>query len=400
MTLNYFVLIQILLAIFTGILAGTFTGLIPGIHINLIGTYVAAISAKLIFHINPLYIIIFIAAMAITHTFIDFIPSVFLGCPDTDTELSVLPSHKLLIQGRGFEAIILANYGSIIAIIILIFISTPLAIFTKQIYEIIYPIIPYLLITVSLSIILLEKRKFKALKIFIMTGALGLITANVGMEQSLLPLLTGLFGSSMLILSVKNKTRIPKQEIFFPKTKLKKPILASSIAAPICSFLPGLGTAQSVIISSSIFKIKKEEFITLTGITNTLVMAVSFISIFTISKTRTGAALAIKNILPNFSYKILILLMIVSVITGIIAFFLTILLSIFISKKINKINYTYLSIATLALLTLTVFLITGFAGILIFLISTAMGIYAARQKVKRTNMMGCLILPTILFYLL
>ena len=35
--------------------------------------------------------------MAITHTFVDFIPSVFLGCPDTDTELSI--GHKIPIIG-------------------------------------------------------------------------------------------------------------------------------------------------------------------------------------------------------------------------------------------------------------------------------------------------------------
>ena len=79
-------LIEIILFIFFGIIFGTFTGLIPGIHINLIGVLLVSASASLFFSINPIYFVIFISSMAITHTFIDFIPSIFLGCPDTDTE--------------------------------------------------------------------------------------------------------------------------------------------------------------------------------------------------------------------------------------------------------------------------------------------------------------------------
>ena len=86
-------LAEIILFLFFGVLAGTFTGLIPGIHINLIGGLLISLPVSIFYQVDPLYIVVFIAAMAISHTFIDFIPSVFLGCPDTDTELSVLPGH-------------------------------------------------------------------------------------------------------------------------------------------------------------------------------------------------------------------------------------------------------------------------------------------------------------------
>ena len=93
-------LIEILLAIGLGILAGIFTGLIPGLHINLIGAIVVSFATK-----NPLgfpiYFAVGIVAMSITHTFLDFIPSIFLGCPNEDTSLSSLPGHELLKQGKG-----------------------------------------------------------------------------------------------------------------------------------------------------------------------------------------------------------------------------------------------------------------------------------------------------------
>ena len=109
-----------------GIIFGTITGLIPGIHINLVGVSLVALSASLLSSINPIYLVVFISAMAITHTFVDFIPSIFLGCPDTDTELSVLPGHELLKKGQGYSAVFLSAYGGLAAIFILIFI-TPLS---------------------------------------------------------------------------------------------------------------------------------------------------------------------------------------------------------------------------------------------------------------------------------
>jgi putative membrane protein len=114
-------LIEIIIALSVGICAGTITGLIPGIHINLIGVLLVSLSASLFTSINPIYLVVFIVSMAIAHTFIDFIPSVFLGCPDTDTELSVLPGHELLKKGFGYEAITLTCYGSLAAVFILIF---------------------------------------------------------------------------------------------------------------------------------------------------------------------------------------------------------------------------------------------------------------------------------------
>jgi putative membrane protein len=118
-------LIEIVLFLLLGILFGTLTGLIPGIHINLIGVLLVSASVSLFFSINPVYFVIFISSMAITHTFIDFIPSIFLGCPDTDTELSVLPGHELLKKGQGYQAILLTCYGSLAAIFILILIAFP-----------------------------------------------------------------------------------------------------------------------------------------------------------------------------------------------------------------------------------------------------------------------------------
>ncbi|MFH1326572.1 MAG: tripartite tricarboxylate transporter permease [archaeon] len=392
-------LIELILFLLLGLLAGTITGLIPGIHINLIGALLVSASFSLIYFIPPIYLIVFIVSMAITHTFLDFIPSIFLGCPDTDTELSILPGHKLLKKGQGYVAILLTAHGSLAAIFILIIIIYPAIILINLFYNTIKFLIPYFLIIISILLISLEKKKSKALLVFLLTGFLGFFILNSNTSQPLLPLLTGLFGASNIILSLKNKTKIPKQKIIKLKISLKKPLLGAAIASPLCSFLPGLGSGQVAIIGNTLTKNNNKGFLVLLGATNTLVMGFSFLSLYLIQKTRTGAAVAIKNLVGNPNTNTLILILITIIISGIISFFLTKKLAKIFSKNIHKISYSTISILTLAVLIIIVFLVSGVLGLGVLIISTLTGIFSISQKVRRTNMMGVLLIPTIILYL-
>ncbi|RLG15696.1 hypothetical protein DRN69_02600, partial [Candidatus Pacearchaeota archaeon] len=85
--------------------------------------------------------------------------------------------------------------------------------------------------------------------------------------------------------------------------------------------------------------------------------------------------------------------------TGIISFFLTDFLAKFFSKKIMKIKYSTLSYITLTILTIVVFIVSGFIGLIILITSMLAGIYCISLKVRRINMMGCLLIPTIILYL-
>ncbi len=393
-------LIEIFLSLVLGILAGTLTGLAPGIHINLIGTILVGLSATFFSGINPIFLIVFIASMAIAHTFIDFIPSIFLGCPDTETQLSVLPGHELLRKGKGYEAVMLTAQGGLIAIFILLLISFPLAFIISKVYDSIHSIMFWILLVTSSLLIFTEKKKFVALFVFLISGLLGLSVLNVDIKEPLLPLLTGLFGSSMLIISINNKIQMPKQEITNPKINILKPILGAVIASPLCGFLPGLGGGQAAVLGNTISKTDQKGFLFLVGATNILVMGLSFVSLYAISKTRTGAAAAIQEIIGVLSWKVLTLLLIAVLISGIISFFLTKHLTKLFANKINKINYTVLSIITLILLISIIIIFSGFLGLLILIASTLVGIYCNSLAIKKTHMMGCLLIPTMIYYLL
>ena len=121
-------MLQFIIALIFGVIAGTITGLTPGIHINLVSAFLISSYSIFLISISPISLAIFIVSMTITHTFLDFIPSIFLGAPDEDTSLSILPGHELLNKGKGYEAVILTLYGSCLGIIIILLL-TPVFIF-------------------------------------------------------------------------------------------------------------------------------------------------------------------------------------------------------------------------------------------------------------------------------
>ena len=83
-----------------------------------------------------------------------------------------------------------------------------------KIYPFLQRMMGLFLIWIAILLIYNEKEsKIKAIMIFILAGFLGLASLNLDIKQPLLPLLTGLFGTSTIIHSIKSKTIVPKQKI-------------------------------------------------------------------------------------------------------------------------------------------------------------------------------------------
>lgn len=391
----------IIIALFAGIIAGCITGLLPGIHINLVAAFLISLPFAFVSVLIP---VVFIAAMTITHTFLDFIPSIFLGAPDEDSFLSVLPGHELLLEGRGHEALILTLYGGIIGLA-LILVFTPVFIFVfPKIYFYLKFVMFFVLVFANLYLIFSGEEKTLALIVFLLSGFLGLSTLILPVKETLLPLLSGLFGASSLITSIIKKQKIPKQKITrlkdikIDKRQIGKISLASVLAGPLCAFLPALGTGQAAIIGSNIVKVDRKEFLVLLGAINTIIAGLSFVTLYSINKARTGTAAAIQNLLPGFSSSDLLVILGVLLVAGILAFIIAILLSRVFARIFSKINYIWLSIFILLFLAAVVLVFSGWLGFLLFVIASFVGLFAVLSGARRTNLMGSLMLPAIILY--
>lgn len=403
-------LTYILLATILGILCGVFTGLIPGIHVNLISLLLLSMSAYFLQITNPLVIAVFIIAMAVTHTFLDPIPSIFLGAPDADMALSVLPGHKLLLEGKGYEAVKLTVIGSLSSLIIILSIIPFMIPIIPIIYEFIQPHIGYILIFVVFYMTIIKENTIKhkawALVLFLLSGVLGLITLNMpNLKQPLFPLLSGLFGTSSLILSLNQNVKIPKQSVsetinVSKKNKIKA-ISAAVFSGSLTGLFPGLGSAQAAIIGMQLVgEIGNYAFMILIGGINTVNFVFSLVTLYTLQKARNGAVVAVLEIIKSIDIFQLITLLAVALIAGAIAAFLALKISKVFAKYIVKINYRILCISIITFIAMISFIFGQFVGLLILIVSTAVGLIAPLIGIKRSNAMGCLLLPVILYFVL
>jgi len=400
---------SILIALLLGLLFGCITGLIPGVHVNLISLILLSLSAYFLGFTSAMVLSVFIISMAVTHTFLDAIPSIFLGAPDADMALGVLPGHKLLLEGRGYEAVKLTVIGSLLALIVTIIIIPFLIPFVPKIYEFVKPFMGWILLAVVVYMILIEKgfsKKFWGLVIFLLSGVLGVLVLNwSNLSQPLFPMLSGLFGLSTLFISLNQNSKIPKQKvsekIVVPKGKVSKAIGAAVFSGSLTGIFPGLGSAQAAVLSLPLVgEIGQHAFMILIGGINTTNFVFSLATFFAIQKARNGAVVVVSELIKSIGIKELVVFLCAALIAGSIATFLALKISKAAAGLITKINYRKLVIGIISFITVLTFVFSGFFGFMVLVVSSALGIVAPLVGVKRSHSMGCLMLPVILFFIL
>ncbi|MCX6821937.1 MAG: tripartite tricarboxylate transporter permease [Candidatus Aenigmarchaeota archaeon] len=378
--------LEILLFSILGICVGTITGLIPGFHIN---TLIPFIMGMTFLFASPYYLTAFIVSLTVTWIFISYIPSVFLGAPQEDTSLAVLPGHRLLLEGRGYEAIkltIIGGMGSLMITLILVSIfSTDFSNF----YDMLRPYIQYLIAIVVLFMIASEKRLRKILSavlIILLSGFFGIITLSsslVPSENVFFPMLTGMFGLSTIIISMKGKSKIPTQKedsnLNISKVDLLKSILLGSVAGTLIG-----GETRSFLVSLSGIRVAHE--------------VVSLLSLYIIQTPRSGASIAIQKILPELAFYDVVLMIGVICFASGIAVLITMFLGKRIPKLLAKLNYKYLCLSVIIFMLIMIFLMTGVYGLLIVFTSTSIGLLCAHLGIKKSHCMGCLLIPSILIF--
>jgi putative membrane protein len=403
-------LLEIFIAIALGCLIGIFSGLCPGIHVNLVSAILISISPVLLSYTSPIVLAVFIISLAIIHTFLDTIPSIFLGAPDPDNVMAVLPGHKMLMEGMGFEAVRLMILGSFFGLLITLGLSPVLIPVLPFAYSLIQPLIGYLLVIVVLWMILMEhgiKKKFFAFYIFIVAGILGIIVFNLPqLNQPLFPMLTGLFGISTLLLSLNEESKVPEQDtsktINIGKKNTIKAVFAGVFSGGLTGMLPGIGAAQASIIGMFIAgrKIGMYAFLILVGAVGTVNFAVSIATFYALEKARNGAIVAVMELMKNISYAEVSIFIFASLIAGCVGVILTLSIGKMFSKIISKVNYRMLAGWTIVLVSSLVCLISGWMGALVLAASTFLGLMPALIGVKRSHNMGCLMLPVIIYFLM
>jgi putative membrane protein len=396
-------MLGLLASSFAGVGLGLVTGLIPGVHVNNLTPIFVALAAGS----GSIELAALIVAMSISNVFISYIPSTFLGAPEEGTELSVLPAHRLLLEGRGYHAVRLTMWGCLGGLLLSSLLLVPFLLLVTPAYQLIQPNMHWLLIFVVAVMILLERSIAKivlAVSIFLLSGLLGMLALDTNLmsgDAALMPLLSGLFGASVLLPSIVSSCSLPEQytedEPMSARQTLR-PLCAGTAAGAITGVIPGVGPSQGTVLAQVASRSSgTEEFLTAVSSVNTSKTLFSFVALYAIGKARSGAAVAVGQLITVGATELMMLIGVALLVGGISAV-VGLKLGKIAARRMDAIPYQKLCIAVLVLIIGMVFYYSGFAGLLVFATATAMGMLPAFFRVKRTHAMGCIMLPCILFF--
>ncbi len=443
-------LLLIILFCILGVITGIATGLLPGLHVNNIALILLSLSGAIVAGFSFLFeykitedfilvlISIYIISTSISHTFHDVIPSTFLGAPDEDMALSVLPAHSLLLEGKGYEAVALSAMGSYGAILFCFLLLLPIRLIIGNpmfFYETLREIMLFVLIAISILMIGTEKAKIEifgkkgiyssfmgmgfALFIFILSGFFGLFIFDVPVESPigllspvLFPALSGLFGIPTLITSLMTKPAIPKQKIYAPEldVKTKKScsisVMTGSFGGILVSIIPGITSATGTVLAMNARgeSSKKQTIVTLSAV-NTACAFFVVVVMFVILRSRSGATLAAMELMSVSEWTSFLLpsnlayLLIALLLGGTLSYFLTLKVGKIFAKHFANVPYALVIKLTITLILILVFLFTGIFGLFVLVIATFIGLLPVEWGVRRSHCMGVLLIPIILFFM-
>jgi putative membrane protein len=409
-------------ALIIGILIGIVSGLTPGIHVNVVASLMVAFySSASLDEKWSLPICIFIVAVSITHTFFDYLPSLFLGVP-TDEVYALLPGQRLIKEGRGGEALKLSIEGSwrglLIALTVAIFCTlltlggiNPLA----SMEDIIKPILVWILLFISCILIITESNHFWAITLFLLSGLFGIIIFGTpliaGGSSSaftvLFPALSGLFGLSGLLQALSEETtKLPSQlkdmTLNVSEDNINKATFMGVFAGIVVGLLPGLGAANAATLTLLLSKGKKSDTSRLYIVTTSAIQSADTVfgiaALYFIEKSRSGASVAIGSIIGEINASQTLLILTGMFVSGFLSYSLLLKTWRIFFSIINHLNHRALTLAVIMFISTLVLMTTGFWGFVILIASTSLGLLPAIVKVKRTQLMGLFLIPVMLFF--
>lgn len=413
-------MLELVFACFIGILIGTLTGMIPGIHVNTAGAILFASSAFLLGFLSPEFLCVLMVSMSIAHALTEFVPSMLLGVPQEGTATSILPGHRMVLQGRSKEVIRIVAVGGFGAIVITILMMPVFAVTLPFLHELTKPYTWIILLSASVYLtyaLTNSKRDFAwSLLLFLLSGILGwaIFQTPISSGVSLMCIFSGLFGISTILFSLNDNSTIPHQNSFYELNidfNKFKSIFAGGITGAILGFLPGFGPAQGTVIAQAASGTNDNSeddtvnFLLATSGLNISDCLFSLMAIYIIGNPRSGIAVYMSYLISDMSISHLVIFIFASLIAVSISLILCLKLGDSFSKLMGGVDYRKLSIAVIILQIgiLYIFILYYKAPIfymtLALITSTALGMLPHYVGVGKSHLMGVLIVPAIVIYM-
>lgn len=384
-----------------GILLGTVSGLTPGLHANNFALLLASVAPGI--PGPPTLVGTAMLAAGVVHTFLDIVPALALGVPDAAMAVTALPGHRLVIGGRGREALRLSALGSGLAVLIAAPLAVPVTAAMVRLYPMIRPRMGIVLAAVAVYLVATEgskRARVGAAATFLVSALLGFLALDVDPAAPLsaggmlAPLFAGLFGAPVLIDAMDGEGVPPQADpgIAIERRTVALISLAGAVAGAAVGYLPGVSSAIAAVIALAALPASTGDrgFVVATSGVNTSNLIFALFALVALGAPRTGVLVAVNKAEVPLNLP---LFLAVVVCAGAVGFVLVTVVGDRYLRVVGRVDYTRLSVAVLGGLVCISYLFGGGPGVVAFVAASAIGLLPPRMRARRVHCMGVLMGP-------
>ncbi|SEL63331.1 tripartite tricarboxylate transporter permease [Haloferax larsenii] len=390
-----------------GILLGTCSGLVPGLHANAFALLVASVAARV--PGPPTAVAAAVLAAATVHTFLDIVPSLALGVPDAGLAVGALPGHRLVLGGRGREALRLSAVGSGVALCLAVPIAIPFTAAATQVYPVIREHLWAVLLAVVVALVWTEastRARVAAVVTIVAASALGLAVLDwptsgpLPVGGLLSPLFAGLFGVPVL-LDAKDGAGVPPQgdaALAISPTTLARSIFAGSGGGAFVGYLPGVsagvaGTLALAALPSADQDTAARSYVVATSAATTATSVFALFALAGLGTPRTGALVAL--VAADLPSRLSIALP-VTLVAGVCGALLVPTLGDRVLALVGRLDQRRLVAAVCVFLVALSWAFAGAVGVVVLVVAAAVGHLPPRLGCRRVHLMCVLVTPLAL----
>jgi putative membrane protein len=386
-----------------GITLGTISGLTPGIHANTFALLLAGVAPAVPAPVE--FVGVAMLAAGTVHTFLDVVPALALGVPDAAMAATALPGHRLVIQGRGREALRLSALGSGGAVALAVPLSVPVTAAMTRAYPAISAHLPLLLAAVVVFLIVTERDwrgRVGATLSVAASGALGLATLDlrvggvVDAGGMLAPLFAGLFGAPVLFDALDGGGVPPQGDaaVTTARRTLAGYVLAGTVAGALVGYLPGVSSAIAATVALlAVPAGGARGFVVATSGVNTANTIFALFAFVTLGTPRTGVLVALDSVGAAGALPVMLASVGFAAVAG---FVLVLLVGDRYLRAVGRVDYRWLSLGVLGGLVCVVAVLAGPVGVGVFALAAVVGHLPPRFGTRRAALMGVLLVPIAL----
>ena len=384
-----------------GILLGTASGLTPGLHVNTFAILLASIATSV--PGDPHLVGAAMIAAGVVHSFLDIVPAIAIGVPDPAMAISALPGHRLVLGGRGQEALRLSALGSGGAIMAALILGAPITLLMRRIAPLLVAHIGIVLGIIAAVMIATErtlKSKIGGAIGVLASGLLGVFTLDLKATgilpagDMLLPLLSGLFGIPILMLAAQGSGLPPQEGNTLATTPTRTAIwaLVGALSGAMVAYVPGVSAAVATamaFVALPGYAGDRGFIVTVSGV-NTANTVFALFALIALGAPRTGVLVAFERakLPPNLP-----LLLLAIALAAAVAFVLVPTLGDRYLSTVGNVDNERLSIGVSLLLVILAGAFTGLLGIVVLAAAAVVGMIPIAFQTRRVHLMGVLFVP-------